>query len=95
MARLQTLREPLFDLGDDRGMHLMDRGKLRIEKDGGNGAHAILRDQVGVVAAAVADVQAPHLAFGDAAVHVDVARVPGDRRFSSRCRARLGRSRGT
>ena len=52
---------------------MMDRGKLRIGKDGTNGTHAILGDQIGVVAAAVADVQPPHLAPGNAAAPAEKA----------------------
>ena len=45
----------------------MDGCQLRLWKDRRNRPPPVLRDQLGIVAAAVANVESPHLAFGNSA----------------------------
>ena len=60
-------------MDDGRRMDLMDGRKARIGQHGRDGASPILRDQLGIVAAAVADIQAPHFAPGNPAAPAEEA----------------------
>ncbi len=63
----------MVDINDGWRVDLVDGGEFCAGQHRLDRTTAVLRDEIGVIAAAVADVEAPDFAFGDAALSTEEA----------------------